>query len=393
GWRPGRSWWTGAGRTRPVRRRTPRRAGGRSAHGPSTCPWRAASRRRVRSRRASPPGCDAEDPRACPRSCECQAAALPARTSGCGSLPAQKGGRLLIRRVVGCLPISSAVFATPNVACMTPRDDSESSPSRWSDLDRPPLDATSLRRGLVREGGLWRAVDVVQRTGATDTDLAARAADGPADEGTAPVAAEQAAARGRLARQGAAPPRPGLCVAVALRTAAAVASGPSRPAGVGAARQWPIGLRGTVGGQERKAGGILAERAGDDAVVIGVGVNVTLRAGELPVPQAGSLTLAGAVSTDRDPLLRGVLRSLEDWYGRWRGAGGDAAACGLQETYAAGCATLGRMVRAELPGDRSVVGEAMAVDGDGRLVLATGAGLQEPVGAGDIVHLRPAGGA
>ncbi len=30
------------------------------------------------------------------------------------------------------------------------------------------------------------------------------------------------------------------------------------------------------------------------------------------------------------------------------------------------------------------------MDGDGRLVLATEKGVQEPVGAGDIVHLRPA---
>ncbi len=110
------------------------------------------------------------------------------------------------------------------------------------------------------------------------------------------------------------------------------------------------------------------------------------------MPTAGSLALVGAVSTDRDPLLRAVLRALEEWYGRWRAAGGDAGACGLQETYAAGCATLGREVRAELPGGRAVVGEAVAVDGDGRLVLATGAGVQEPVGAGDIIHLRPARG-
>ena len=63
---------------------------------------------------------------------------------------------------------------------------------------------------------------------------------------------------------------------------------------------------------------------------------------------------------------------------------------GLQETYAAGCATLGRTVRAELPGDRALEGEAVAWDGDGRLVIATKEGVQEPVGAGDIVHLRPA---
>ncbi|MFI8213944.1 biotin--[acetyl-CoA-carboxylase] ligase [Streptomyces werraensis] len=295
---------------------------------------------------------------------------------------------------------------------MTPRDDSESSGprrSRWSDLDRPPLNAAAVRRALVREGSLWREVDVVQRTGSTNSDLVARAAAGGGlREGVVLVAEEQSAARGRLDRKWVAPARSGLFFSVSLRpgdagvpmerwgwlpllTGVAVATGLARAGGVDTALKWPNDVLVTVGGEERKAGGILAEAAGDGGVVVGVGVNVSLRADELPVPTAGSLALAGAVSTDRDPLLRAVLRGLEEWYGRWRAAGGDAGACGLQEAYAAGCATLGRRVRAELPGDRALVGEAVAVDGDGRLVLATEAGVQEPVGAGDIVHLRAAG--
>ncbi|KUM74675.1 biotin--[acetyl-CoA-carboxylase] ligase [Streptomyces sp. ISL-22] len=286
---------------------------------------------------------------------------------------------------------------------MTPRDASDD--SRWSDLDRPPLNAAALRRGLVREGGLWREVEVVARTGSTNTDLVDLATEGKAGEGTVLIAEEQTAGRGRLERNWTAPARSGLFFSVLLNpaevpvarwgwlpllTGVAVATGLSRAAGVDTALKWPNDLLVTVGGEERKAGGILAERAGSEGVVIGVGINVTLRAEELPVPQAGSLTLAGAVSTDRDPLLRGVLRSLEQLYGQWRAAAGDPVVSGLQETYAAGCATLGRVVRAELPGERSVTGEAVAIDGDGRLVLATGEGVQEPVGAGDIVHLRPA---
>ncbi|MYX28935.1 biotin--[acetyl-CoA-carboxylase] ligase [Streptomyces sp. SID8381] len=297
---------------------------------------------------------------------------------------------------------------------MTPRDaaddhfanDGDSSGgSRWSDLDRPPLNATALRRALVRPGGLWSGLEVVQSTGSTNADLVAAAESGKAAEGAVLVAEAQTAARGRLDRRWTAPPRSGLFFSVLLRpgdvpvarwgwlpllTGVAVATGLARSAGVDTALKWPNDLLVTVGGEERKAGGILAERAGNDGVVIGVGVNVTLRADELPVPQAGSLALANAVSTDRDTLLRAVLRALEDWYGRWRAAGGDPSAAGLQEAYAAGCATLGRRVRAELPGDRSLIGEAVAVDGDGRLVLATQDGVQEPVGAGDIVHLRPA---
>ncbi|OIK27124.1 biotin--[acetyl-CoA-carboxylase] ligase [Streptomyces malaysiense] len=287
---------------------------------------------------------------------------------------------------------------------MTPRDAADDNTGRWSDLDRPPLNANALRRALVREGGLWSGLEVVQRTGSTNNDLVARAAAGPVAEGTVLVAEEQTAAKGRLDRRWTAPPRSGLFVSVLLRpaevpvdrwgwlpllTGVAVAAGLARAAGVDTALKWPNDLLVTVDGEERKAGGILLERAGRDGVVIGFGLNVSLRAEELPVAGAGSLLLAGAVNTDRDPLLRAVLRSLEDWYGRWRAAGGDPSACGLQEAYAAGCATLGRTVRAQLPGDRDLIGEAVAVDGDGRLVIATPQGVQ-PVGAGDIVHLRPA---
>ncbi|MFI6091709.1 biotin--[acetyl-CoA-carboxylase] ligase [Streptomyces sp. NPDC051218] len=295
---------------------------------------------------------------------------------------------------------------------MTPRDASDDSSdlpegNRWSDLERPPLNVASLRRALVRDGGLWTSLDVVPTTGSTNTDLAARADELP--EGAVLVAEEQSSGRGRLDRRWSAPARSGLFFSVLLKpgpavpverwgwlpllTGVAVATGLSRAAGVDTALKWPNDLLVTVGGEERKAGGILAERAGSGSgggVVVGVGINVTLREDELPVPGAGSLALAGAASTDRDTVLRAVLRSLEQWYGDWRTAEGDPLASRLQETYAAGCATLGRKVRAELPGDRSITGEAVAVDGDGRLVLATEEGVQEPVGAGDVVHLRGA---
>jgi BirA family biotin operon repressor/biotin-[acetyl-CoA-carboxylase] ligase len=278
--------------------------------------------------------------------------------------------------------------------------------SRWSDLDRPPLNADALRRALVRTGGLWTSLDVVEATGSTNADLAARAREG-APEGAVLVAEEQTAGRGRLERRWSAPPRSGLFFSVLLRpegvpvsrwgwlpllAGVAVATALPRAAGVDTALKWPNDVLVTVEGEERKAGGILVERpdATAESVVLGIGINVTLRAAELPVPQAGSLALAGAKVTDRDTLLRAVLRSLERWYGSWRTAGGDPAGARLQETYAAGCATLGRQVRAELPGGTAVTGEAVAVDGDGRLVLATAAGLAEPVSAGDVVHLRSA---
>ncbi|AVH95785.1 biotin--[acetyl-CoA-carboxylase] ligase [Streptomyces cinereoruber] len=277
---------------------------------------------------------------------------------------------------------------------------SQGSGGRWSDLDRPPLNETALRRALVLPDGLWTSLDVVPTTGSTNTDLAARAADLP--EGAVLVAEEQTSGRGRLDRTWTAPARSGIFVSVLLKpdvpahrwgwlpllTGVAAATGLAKAAGVDMSLKWPNDLLVSVKGEERKTGGILAERAGTDGVVVGLGLNVTLREDELPVPGAGSLLLADAVSSDRDTLLRAVLRSLAQWYGEWVRAGGDPAASGLQEAYAAGCATLGRRIRAELPGERTLEGEAIALDGDGRLVVATEGGGTEAVGAGDIVHVR-----
>jgi BirA family transcriptional regulator, biotin operon repressor / biotin---[acetyl-CoA-carboxylase] ligase len=289
-------------------------------------------------------------------------------------------------------------------------------PSRWSDLERPPLNAHALRKAVVTPPALWTSLDVVEATGSTNSDLAARAARG-APEGAVLVAEEQTAGRGRLDRRWSAPARSGLFFSVLLRPGEPAVSGTgagsppvpphrwgwlpllagvatatalARSAGVDMSLKWPNDLLVTVAGEERKAGGILAERAGDSAVVIGVGLNVSLTDAELPVPTAASLALAGAAGTDRDPLLRSVLRSVDEWYGAWRAAGGDPERSRLQQTYAAGCATLGRQVRAELPGGGELAGTAVAVDGDGRLVVAGPAG-DRAVAAGDIVHLRPAG--
>ncbi|MFE5797010.1 biotin--[acetyl-CoA-carboxylase] ligase [Streptomyces sp. NPDC056503] len=280
---------------------------------------------------------------------------------------------------------------------------SNASGGPWSDLERPPLNARVLRQALLLPEGLWSSLDVVASTGSTNSDLAARAGELP--EGAVLVAEEQTSGRGRLDRSWSAPARSGLFLSVLLKpdvpahrlgwlpllTGVAAATGLVKAAGVDLSLKWPNDLLVTVDGQERKAGGILAERAGEDGVVVGLGINVSLRADELPVPTAGSLLLAGAVSTDRDTLLRAVLRSLADWYGAWVRADGDPEASGIQAAYTAECATLGRRVRADLPGERMLEGEAVSLDGDGRLVVATEGGGTEAVGAGDVVHLRATG--
>ncbi|MFI9331616.1 biotin--[acetyl-CoA-carboxylase] ligase [Kitasatospora sp. NPDC052868] len=275
-------------------------------------------------------------------------------------------------------------------------------PSPWTDLDRPPLDTEALRRDLVLPGGLWTALDVVAETGSTNSDLAARARQG-ASQGAVLVAESQSAGRGRLERQWTAPPRSGLFLSILLRpdevpverygwlpilVGVAAASTLSRVAGVEVDLKWPNDLQVGIDGAERKLGGILTELSGG-AVVAGLGINVSLREAELPVPAAASLALAGAAVTDRTILLRALLREFAVLYAEWTAASGDPHASGLLPAYADRCSTLGRPVKVLLPGDRELLGEAVAIDGDGRLVVRTSDGSRTAVGAGDVVHVRP----
>jgi BirA family transcriptional regulator, biotin operon repressor / biotin---[acetyl-CoA-carboxylase] ligase len=247
---------------------------------------------------------------------------------------------------------------------------------------------------VARLGPPWCKVRLVASTGSTNADLAALARTG-APSGTVLVAEHQSAGRGRLDRSWTAPPGTSLAISVLLRppervplsrwlwlpllAGLAVGDAMAEVAGVKAELKWPN----DVLIDQRKVCGILAERvvdAGQAAVVMGMGINTRLQADQLPVPTATSLLLAGATVAD-DEVIAGVLRSLGRWYGRW--LGGDD----LAEVLSGRCATVGRPVRVELGGGRSVVGEAIGIDGDGRLLVQTD-GQVQAFAAGDVVHLR-----
>ena len=261
-----------------------------------------------------------------------------------------------------------------------------------------PLSAADLTAALVRPGGLWRRVEVVAETGSTNADLLARAAAGGA-AGTVLAAEAQHAGKGRLGRTWASAPGAGLTFSVLLRpdgipaatlgwlpllTGVAVAAAVREASGVAARLKWPN----DVLAGERKLAGILAESRGQ-AIIVGVGLNVSQRAADLPVPTATSLLLEqpGPAGQARGQLLAAILTALERWYTAWGAVGGDADGCGLRAEYLHRCATVGREVRVLLPGDRAITGQATDVDRLGRLVVRTAAGLTE-VSAGDVVHVR-----
>lgn len=266
------------------------------------------------------------------------------------------------------------------------------SSDRFGSLARPPLAAAALQAALAGPDRPWRELRLVDSTGSTNADLVDAAVAGEPG-GLVLVAEEQTAGRGRLGRTWSAPARSGLMFSVLLRPQAspatlgwlpllvglAAAEAVGRVAELDVRLKWPNDL--LVG--DRKLAGVLAERVGT-AVVVGVGLNVSSTSAELPTPTATSLAIEAAACTDRDPLLRAVLRRLAERYASWDGPGGDPA---LPDDYRAGCATIGREVRAELPDGQFVEGVAAGVDDDGRLVIATSTGATR-VGAADVVHLR-----
>ncbi len=272
----------------------------------------------------------------------------------------------------------------------------------------PAFDVAAVTARAVGPGSLWREVRAVAETGSSNADLLAAARAGAA-EGSVLVAEAQTAARGRLGRRWASPPRAGLTFSVLLRpdgvpgvllgwlpllTGVAAVAAVRAVTALDATLKWPNDV--LVAGA--KLGGILAERAGS-AVVVGIGINVWQGRADLP-PDADATSLALQAAPGgpaaggpglRERLLAELLAALSHWYLAWRdqASPGDADACGLRQEYARRCATLGREVTVTLPGGQVIYGIAEGVDPAGRLEVRTATGLAQ-VSAGDVIHVRPA---
>jgi BirA family biotin operon repressor/biotin-[acetyl-CoA-carboxylase] ligase len=157
--------------------------------------------------------------------------------------------------------------------------------------------------------------------------------------------------------------------------------------GVRASLKWPNDLLALDG---RKLAGILAEAPSSPtqpgAVVVGVGLNVSTRADELP-PTGTSLAQVLGTPVDRGPVLLAFLRAFERRYLAWTGHLGDPIASGLASDYLAWSGTIGTDVAVTMPDGSTLQGRAEAVDWDGRLVVRTPAGPVE-LASGDVRHVR-----
>ncbi|VXC62429.1 Biotin-protein ligase [Arthrobacter sp. 9AX] len=280
-----------------------------------------------------------------------------------------------------------------------------------------PLSRSDLADELFLSATGIPRLDVVDSTGSTNADLLRSATVEPAawPDLSVLTAEYQTAARGRLDRHWEAPPLSAISVSVVLRPANAegrplpthsyswlslIAALALREtllgtAGIPAELKWPndVLVRG------RKIAGILAQLGpmvdgSVPPVILGTGLNVTLTAGELPVPTATSVVLEGARTADRTVLLKSYLSHFSVLYRSFCNADGDPAAgmaggASLHKRVEAVMATLGKQVRAQLPGDHEIIGHASRLDEYGSLLVVDKDAREHVVTAGDVVHLRP----
>lgn len=283
--------------------------------------------------------------------------------------------------------------------------------------DRPPLDRGALGDAAFLSANGIPQLSVVESTGSTNADLLRGVTVDPqAWPDLSVLAAEyQSAARGRLDRHWEAPARSSVSVSIVLRpvnaegrplptqsyswlsllAALALREALLETAGIPAELKWPndVLVRG------KKIAGILAQLGplGDGAVppvVLGTGLNVTLTASELPVPTATSVLLEQPATVDRTALLKSYLSRFATLYRSFCNADGDPAAGmaggpSLHKRVEHVLTTLGKQVRAQLPGDHEIIGHASRLDDYGSLLVVDAGGHEHLVTAGDVVHLRP----
>jgi len=283
--------------------------------------------------------------------------------------------------------------------------------------DRPPLDLSALSdEAFLSANGIPR-LTVLESTGSTNADLLRGVTEDPGawPDLSVLTAEYQSDARGRLDRRWEAPARSSVSVSLvllpvngagrplpthryswlSLLAALALREALTETAGLPAELKWPndVLVRG------RKIAGILAQlgplgAGGAPPVILGTGLNVTLTEPELPVPTATSVLLENPDTVDRTELLKSYLSRFATLYRSFCNADGDptagmAGGPSLHKRVEHLLSTLGKQVRAQLPGDHEIIGHATRLDEYGSLLVVDAAGHEHVVTAGDVVHLRP----
>ena len=140
--------------------------------------------------------------------------------------------------------------------------------------------------------------------------------------------------------------------------------------------KWPNDLLAINSPSDGKVAGILSETSGN-GVVVGIGINVGMSEGELPVPTATSLRLVGGNQLDRNNLLANILIEFADLFKRWE-SGED-----LSDEYERSSSTIGRSVQVNSLSNENKTGLATGIGPKGELVLDG----DQYIYSGDVIHL------
>ena len=220
---------------------------------------------------------------------------------------------------------------------------------------------------------------VHHRSTDSTSDRARALALGAAPHGTLVTAGEQRAGRGRQGRSWSAPPGRALLMSLVLREwpallpiAGAVAV--ADVVGPEATIKWPN----DVLLDERKLAGVLGEgRRHEGWAVLGIGLNVAVRATDLPPELRDRAASLGLEPAQIEPTLERLLRALERRLAQ--------PTADLLADYRARDALAGRAVRWA-----DGAGIARGVDDAGRLLVELPDGSRAALDAGEV-HLQPRG--
>jgi len=257
------------------------------------------------------------------------------------------------------------------------------------------LHADDLLARLGKTKVIGRDIRVFERTTSTNDVIEKLARDG-VKEGAVVFAESQTKGRGRLGRKWISPERKGLWFSVLLRpdlrpqettqltvaSATALRRAIQSETGLRPEIKWPNDI--VIGG--KKVAGILTELSAEldrvRHVILGIGVDVNLGAGEFP-PElrklATSLKIESGRTILRAELATAILRELDSDYARIGGGFFAEVADEWQEH----CKTIGRQVTIQI-GERRIRGRAESLDDDGALLLRTDHGRLERITGGDL---------
>lgn len=233
-----------------------------------------------------------------------------------------------------------------------------------------------------------------------DTDSTNRQAyllgEGNAEEGLVVFADRQSAGKGRLGRQWVSPPGVNLYLSVLLRpplpphaapqltflSALAVARTIETITSLQPTLKWPNDV--LVDG--RKVAGLLNEMSAESDrvrfVVLGIGVNLNMTADQFPSDlraPATSLLLAGGRPVVRAVFARELLQQLDRLYGEFLNQGVSP----IMTAWEAYCPMVGQSVAVDGEGP-SLHGTVAGLDRDGALLLTLADGSTERILAGDV---------